>query len=182
VPLLIEGDPDCGRAPDVTSLHWRCGIVNPATGAVCTAARMMTMSKQGSGGRAGCRPVQQGRRLDWRYRVAPWLLTTTPGLGCRHDIESADPSRPTFGAALPAPARRTIPGCPGLQAIVELATALPVDVNRSVLLRATPHAMWSRSAFEPALPVLRGTLRRSGEGPRRCVLPTPRPAWWVPLR
>jgi hypothetical protein len=36
VPLLTEGDLDRGRPPDLTSHHWRCGIVDPATGAVCT--------------------------------------------------------------------------------------------------------------------------------------------------
>lgn len=35
-PLLTEGDLDRGHAPDLTSPHWRCGIVDPATGAVCT--------------------------------------------------------------------------------------------------------------------------------------------------
>ena len=35
-PLLTEGDLDRGRASDLTSPHWRCGIVDPATGAVCT--------------------------------------------------------------------------------------------------------------------------------------------------
>ncbi len=34
--LLTEGDLDRGRAPDLTSPHWRCGIVDRATGAVCT--------------------------------------------------------------------------------------------------------------------------------------------------
>jgi hypothetical protein len=34
--LLTEGDLVRGRAPDLTSPHWRCGIVDPATGAVCT--------------------------------------------------------------------------------------------------------------------------------------------------
>jgi hypothetical protein len=35
-PLLTEGDLDRGRRPDVGSEHFRCGIVDPATGAVCT--------------------------------------------------------------------------------------------------------------------------------------------------
>jgi hypothetical protein len=35
-PLLPEGDLVRGRAPDLTSPHWRCGIVDRATGAVCT--------------------------------------------------------------------------------------------------------------------------------------------------
>ena len=34
--LLTEGDLDRGRPPDLTSQHWRCGIVDPATGRVCT--------------------------------------------------------------------------------------------------------------------------------------------------
>lgn len=34
--LLTEGDLDRGRPPDLKSPHWRCGIVDPATGAVCT--------------------------------------------------------------------------------------------------------------------------------------------------
>ncbi|MGH3846784.1 MAG: hypothetical protein ACRDS0_35985 [Pseudonocardiaceae bacterium] len=34
--LLTEGDLDRGRAPDLTIPHWRCGIVDPASGAVCT--------------------------------------------------------------------------------------------------------------------------------------------------
>jgi hypothetical protein len=33
---LTEGDLDRGRAPDLKSPHWRCRIVDPATGAVCT--------------------------------------------------------------------------------------------------------------------------------------------------
>lgn len=36
LPLLTEGDLVRGRAPDLTSPHWRCGIVDRATGAVCT--------------------------------------------------------------------------------------------------------------------------------------------------
>ena len=35
-PLLTEGDLDRGRPPELKSPHWRCGIVDPATGAVCT--------------------------------------------------------------------------------------------------------------------------------------------------
>jgi hypothetical protein len=35
-PLLTEGDLDRGRPPDTTKPQWRCGIVDPATGAVCT--------------------------------------------------------------------------------------------------------------------------------------------------
>lgn len=34
--LLTEGDLDRGRAPDRKSAQWRCGTVDPATGAVCT--------------------------------------------------------------------------------------------------------------------------------------------------
>jgi hypothetical protein len=34
--LLTEGDIDRGRAPDLTSPHWRCRIVHAASGAVCT--------------------------------------------------------------------------------------------------------------------------------------------------
>jgi hypothetical protein len=34
--LLTEGDLDRGRPPDLTTPHWRCCIVDPATGAVCT--------------------------------------------------------------------------------------------------------------------------------------------------
>jgi hypothetical protein len=33
---LTEGDLDRGRAPDLKSPHWRCGIVDPSTTAVCT--------------------------------------------------------------------------------------------------------------------------------------------------
>ena len=33
--VLTEGDLDRGRAPEVTSAQWRCGTVDPATGAVC---------------------------------------------------------------------------------------------------------------------------------------------------
>lgn len=36
VRLLTEGDLDRGRPPDLTSPHWRCGIVDPTSGAVCT--------------------------------------------------------------------------------------------------------------------------------------------------
>lgn len=35
-PLLTEGDLDRGRAPELKSPHWRCSIVDSATGAVCT--------------------------------------------------------------------------------------------------------------------------------------------------
>ncbi len=35
-PLLTEGDWDRGRPPELKSPHWRCGIVDPATGATCT--------------------------------------------------------------------------------------------------------------------------------------------------
>ena len=35
-PLLTEGDLDRGRPPALKSLHWCCGIVDPATGAACT--------------------------------------------------------------------------------------------------------------------------------------------------
>jgi hypothetical protein len=34
--LLTEGDCVRGHPPDLTSPHWRCSIVDPATGAVCT--------------------------------------------------------------------------------------------------------------------------------------------------
>src|SRR5918998_2635168 len=34
--LLTEGDLDRGRLPELKSPHWRCSIVDPATGAVCT--------------------------------------------------------------------------------------------------------------------------------------------------
>lgn len=34
--LLTEGDIDRGRPPDLTSPHWRCGIVHAASGAGCT--------------------------------------------------------------------------------------------------------------------------------------------------
>ena len=34
--LLTEGDVVRGRPPDRTMPHWRCGIVDRATGAVCT--------------------------------------------------------------------------------------------------------------------------------------------------
>jgi hypothetical protein len=35
-PLLTEGDLDRGRPPELKSPHWRCSIIDPATGAVCT--------------------------------------------------------------------------------------------------------------------------------------------------
>ncbi|MGH3797151.1 MAG: hypothetical protein ACRDSP_19945 [Pseudonocardiaceae bacterium] len=35
-PLLTEGDLDRGRPPSLKSPHWRCSIVDPASGAVCT--------------------------------------------------------------------------------------------------------------------------------------------------
>ncbi|MGH3847146.1 MAG: hypothetical protein ACRDS0_37860 [Pseudonocardiaceae bacterium] len=35
-PPLTEGDLDRGGPPELTSPHWRCRIVDPATGAVCT--------------------------------------------------------------------------------------------------------------------------------------------------
>ncbi|MGH3533737.1 MAG: hypothetical protein ACRDQG_03365 [Pseudonocardiaceae bacterium] len=34
--LLTEGDLDRGHLPDLNSPHWRCRIVDPTTGAVCT--------------------------------------------------------------------------------------------------------------------------------------------------
>lgn len=36
VTLLTEGDLDRGRPADLTSPHWRCRVVDQATGAVCT--------------------------------------------------------------------------------------------------------------------------------------------------
>jgi hypothetical protein len=33
---LTKGDLNRGRAPDLKSHHWRCRIVDPATGALCT--------------------------------------------------------------------------------------------------------------------------------------------------
>ena len=35
-PLLTEGDLARGRGPDLVNQHWRCAVVDPATGAVCT--------------------------------------------------------------------------------------------------------------------------------------------------
>ena len=35
-PLLTEGDLVRGRGPDLVNQHWRCAVVDPATGAVCT--------------------------------------------------------------------------------------------------------------------------------------------------
>jgi hypothetical protein len=41
--LLTEGDLNRGRAPELTSPHWRCGIVDPkASGAVCTLTYQQT--------------------------------------------------------------------------------------------------------------------------------------------
>lgn len=34
--MLTEGDLDRGGPPDLKSPHWRCSVIDPATGAVCT--------------------------------------------------------------------------------------------------------------------------------------------------
>jgi hypothetical protein len=50
-PLLTEGDLDRGRPPELKSPHWRCSIVDPATGATCTL-RPHTEDKQHQGRQA----------------------------------------------------------------------------------------------------------------------------------
>jgi hypothetical protein len=42
--LLTEGDLDRGRSPDGGSASFRCGIVDPATGAVARSGRMKLTS------------------------------------------------------------------------------------------------------------------------------------------
>ncbi|HEY3689458.1 MAG TPA: hypothetical protein VGL46_04040 [Pseudonocardiaceae bacterium] len=54
---LTEGGLDRGRAPDLKSPHWRCGIVDPSTTAVCT---------RGLPGCTGHRPFHPPRPLDRR--------------------------------------------------------------------------------------------------------------------
>ena len=46
--LLTEGDLDRGRPPELKSPHWRCGIVDPATGAAGTL-QLHTNDKQHQG-------------------------------------------------------------------------------------------------------------------------------------
>ena len=63
-PLLTEGDLDRGRPPELKSLHWCCGIVDPATGAACTL-RPHTKDKQ----HQGCQAVQGAGRST---RIVTW--------------------------------------------------------------------------------------------------------------
>ena len=63
-PLLTEGDLDRGRPPDLTIWQWRCGIVDPTTGAVCTL-RPHNDDQQHRGQQA----VQGSRRAT---RVITW--------------------------------------------------------------------------------------------------------------
>ncbi len=59
-PLLTEGDLDRGRPPELKSPHWRCGIVDPATGATCTL-RPHTDDKHHQG-REGSVALSEDRR------------------------------------------------------------------------------------------------------------------------
>jgi hypothetical protein len=63
-PLLTEGDLVRGRAPELKSPHWRCGIVDPATGAACTL-RPHTEDKH----HQGCEAVQGAGRST---RIVTW--------------------------------------------------------------------------------------------------------------
>jgi hypothetical protein len=63
-PLFTEGDLDCGRPPELKSPHWRCGIADPATGAVDTL-RPHPNDKQHQG-----REAVAGRRTS--TRVVTW--------------------------------------------------------------------------------------------------------------
>jgi hypothetical protein len=63
-PLLTEGDLDRGQPPDVTSPNFRCGIVDRATGAVCTRR-----PHEGGGEHQGFAAVTGGGR---DRRVVAW--------------------------------------------------------------------------------------------------------------
>jgi hypothetical protein len=67
-PLLTEGDLDRGRPPELKSLHWCCGIVDPATGAACTL-RPHTDGKH----HQGRQPVQGAGRST---RIVTWTGPT----------------------------------------------------------------------------------------------------------
>ena len=63
-PLLTEGDLDRGRPPELKSPHWRCGIVDPATGAACTL-RPHTDVKQHQGRQAVQGAGRSTRIVTW---------------------------------------------------------------------------------------------------------------------
>jgi hypothetical protein len=64
MPLLTEGDLDRGRPPELKSPHWRCGIVDPATGAACTL-RPHTDDKQHRGRQAVQGAGRSTRIVTW---------------------------------------------------------------------------------------------------------------------
>lgn len=63
-PLFTEGDLDCGRPSELKSPRWRCGIVDPATGAVCTL-RPHTDDKQHRGREAVQGAGRSTRVVTW---------------------------------------------------------------------------------------------------------------------
>jgi hypothetical protein len=63
-PLLTKGDLNRGRAPELKSPHWRCGIVDPATGATCTL-RPHTQDKQHQGREAVQGAGRSTRIVTW---------------------------------------------------------------------------------------------------------------------
>lgn len=100
-PLLTEGDLDRGQPPDLTSPHWRCGIVDPATGAACTLRpQPRRPAAPGLPGYPGRRPVHPPRQLDRRDREGDGdrriLLEST----ARHRHRSKGAHQQTAGATL----------------------------------------------------------------------------------
>jgi hypothetical protein len=70
-PLLTEGDLDRGHAPDVISPYWRCVVVDPTTGAVCTRRPHGDMQH------CGCQVVHG---TGWSNRLVLWTAEPS-GLG-----------------------------------------------------------------------------------------------------
>ncbi|MCA1674198.1 MAG: hypothetical protein LC799_19080, partial [Actinobacteria bacterium] len=62
--LLTEGDLDRGHPPDLKSPHWRCSIVDPDSGAVCTLRPHSDDRKH-----QGVQAVEGGRRAT---RTVSW--------------------------------------------------------------------------------------------------------------
>jgi hypothetical protein len=68
--LLTEGDLDRGRPADLTHPHWRCGIVDPATGAAARSALM---------------PRTNNTRATKPYRVPDGPQSSSLGLVARSE-------------------------------------------------------------------------------------------------
>lgn len=81
--LLTEGDLDRGRPPELTSPHWRCRIVDPTTGAVCT--RRPHGDVEHKGWAAVQRAGRSTRLVSWTHGteramiIDGYLWTRVPG-------------------------------------------------------------------------------------------------------